>query len=151
MRTLMTLTMVLGVSLAGCACGPTCEPGSLSCACKENAVCDGALVCGGDHKCATPTLATVSVSAASARGCELVLNESAGTTVAAVNFKNGLEGTWVRQAPKVAVTFVAGGDSPVSGQVELGLVGPASGVSVSKAGCVDVNGVRLAGVGASVN
>lgn len=151
MKMLMTLTMLLGVSLAGCACGPTCEPGSLSCACKENDVCDDALVCGGDKKCATPTLATVTISAPTARGCELVLDERAGTTVAAVRFKGGAEGTWLRQAPRVAVTFVAGGDSPVSGQVELGLVGPASGVSVAKAGCVDVDGQRIAGVGASVN
>ncbi len=144
------LVVLLSSLLAGCACNPQCEPGALNCACKEASACNDALVCGGDNTCVAPTLATLQVTDANARGCELVLTENEGTTVAAVTFKNGLEGTWVRQAPKVAVTFVAGGDSAVSGQVELGLTGPASGVSVSKTGCVDVRGQRLAGVAASV-
>ena len=148
MKTLVSMAALL--MLASCTCNPPCDAGALDCACKEAQACNDALVCSADNKCIAPTMATVRVTDAAARGCELVLNEAAGTTVAAVAFNNGVEGTWVRQAPKVAVTFVAGGDSAVSGQVELGLTGPASGVTVSKTGCVDVRGQRIAGVGASV-
>ncbi len=144
------LVVLAAFVLAGCACNPPCDAGALNCACKEAQACNDALVCSADNKCIAPTMATVRVTDPAARGCELVLNEREGTTVAAVSFKNGLEGTWVRQAPKVAVTFVAGGDSAVSGHVELGLSGPASGVTVTRTGCVDVRGQRLAGAAASV-
>ena len=62
---------------------------------------------------------------------------------AIVTFKNGAKGTWLRQAPKVAVTVVSGGDTALTGAIDLGLTGPASGLAVSKGGCVDVAGQRL--------
>jgi hypothetical protein len=109
----------------------------------DGATCNTGLVCGGDNLCVAPVAATVQIPDAAARGCELVLTEAPGTEVVAVTFKNGAKGTWLRQAPKVAVTVVSGGDTALTGAIDLGLTGPASGLAVSKGGCVGVNGQRL--------
>lgn len=142
---LLSVSLVSALALSGCACGPTeCTPGTASCACTADTTCDTGLVCGPANTCLPPTTAGVAVDDAAARGCEVLLTEAPGTTVAAVTFKNGVQGTWIRQAPKVAVSFVAGGDSAIGANVELGLVGAASGVTVTKAACVDRLGQRLA-------
>jgi hypothetical protein len=141
---LVSLTLA-ALALSGCACGPAqCTAGAATCACKPDSTCDANLVCGPANTCVPPVTAGIAVDDASARGCEVLLAEAGGTTVASVTFKGGVQGTWIRQAPKVAVSFVAGGDSALGGNVELGLVGGgASGVTVTKASCVDRLGARL--------
>jgi hypothetical protein len=129
-----------------CSCGKTCTQGTLSCPCKAGAVCDMGLVCGSDGKCGGVTAKGVHIADPAARGCELVLTEGAGTSVANVTFSNGLKGSWVREAPKVAVTFVAGADQAIAdGAVQLGLTGANPAVSLAIGSCVDVHGSRLAG------
>lgn len=142
---LFSVTLLGALTLSGCACGPTeCTPGANACACKPDSTCDANLVCGPANTCVPPVTAGIAVDDAAARGCELLLTEAPGTTVASVTFKGGVQGTWIRQAPKVAVSFVAGGDSALGNNVELGLVGAgAAGVTVSKATCVDRLGARL--------
>lgn len=145
MKSLSMLIAVLGLSLAGCNCNPpTCTEGTQSCACLAGSTCNTGLVCGTDMKCAPAVTLGVQVSDATARGCEFVLTEATGTEVLSVDFKNGTKGSWIRQAPKVAVTVVAGADSSISGGVSLGLSGAATGVALSKVSCVDVKGARLA-------
>ena len=80
-----------------------------------------------------------------------MLTESTGTAVATVAFKAGVVGTFVREAPRTAVTFVAPGDAtiPTNG-VEVALSGPTSGVTVSKVSCVDAAGQKLSGVTVSL-
>lgn len=142
---LLSLSLLGALGLSGCACGPTeCAPGANACACKPDSTCDANLVCGPSNTCVPPVTAGIAVDDANARGCELLLTEGPGTTVASVTFKGGVKGTWLRQAPKVAVSFVAGGDSALGSNVELGLVGGgASSLTVSKATCVDRLGARL--------
>ena len=104
------------------------------------------LVCGADGKCGGVTAKGVRIVDSAARGCELLLTEAAGTTVANVTFSNGLKGTWVREAPKVAVTFVAGDNAAITdGSVQLGLTGTNAAVSLAAGSCVDLNGARLNG------
>lgn len=141
---LLSLSVAGLLTLSGCNCNPqNCTPGAQACACVDGATCNTGLVCGSDNLCVAPVSAGVQIPDAAARGCEMVLTEAAGTEVVAVTFKNGAKGTWIRQAPKVAVTVVSGGDSALTGAIDLGLTGPAAGLSVSKAGCVDVSGQRL--------
>lgn len=129
-------------SLSGCTCGPQCTAGAQSCACREGATCADGLACNAANVCVPPVAAGVQIDAA-ARGCEVLLTESAGSTVLSASFKNGVKGTFIRQAPKVALTFVSGGDTAIGGNVELGLGGPASGLTVTKSSCVDLKGQRL--------
>jgi len=85
------------------------------------------------------------VSDAAARGCEVLLAEAPGTTIAKATFNSGVQGVSLRQAPQLAVTFVAPADAPLpSGGVTLALTsGALSGVTVTKATCVDSKGARL--------
>ena len=145
MKSLSMLIAVLGlVVLAGCNCNPPCTPGTQGCACLTGSTCNTGLVCSTEMKCAAAVTLNVQVSDATARGCEFVLTEAPGTAVVSVDFNNGAKGTWIRQAPKVAVTVVAGGDAALNGAMSLGLTGPASGLAFSKVSCVDVKGQRLA-------
>lgn len=144
MKTSFFLMLSLALVLGGCNCNPPCDPGAATCACKEGSVCNDGLACGADNKCVPPVAAGLQVDAA-ARGCELLLTESGATTVLTANFKNGVKGTFIRQAPKVALTFVSGGDTAIGSNVELGLGGPTSGITVTRSSCVDVKGAPISG------
>lgn len=140
----LTLAFALSSLLLATACpGPTqCTAGADGCACIAGATCNAGLQCGADLKCVPAVSAGVQFPA-EARGCELLLTETAGTQVVSAEFKSGVKGTWLRQAPKVAVTVVAAGDSSLAGAVQLSLSGPASALTLSKASCVDVRGQAL--------
>lgn len=144
MKSLFPLVLLTVLAVSGCTCNPpNCEAGAATCACKTGDVCNEGLACV-DAKCVPPVAAGLQVDAA-ARGCELLLTESSTSTVVSANFKNGVKGTFIRQPPKVAVTFVSGGDTAIGSNVELGLGGPATGLTVTKSSCVDVKGARVAG------
>jgi hypothetical protein len=144
MKFFFPVVLLSVLALSGCNCNPpNCEPGVASCACKTGDVCNEGLACV-DSKCVPPVAAGLQVDAA-ARGCELLLTESGTSTVVSANFKNGVKGTFIRQPPRVAVTFVSGGDTAIGNNVELGLGGPATGVTVTKSSCVDVKGARVGG------
>ena len=147
MNKLLLLVSLSGLlALSGCNCNPSnCTPGAQACACVDGTTCNTGLVCGNDKLCVAPVAAGLQIPNAAARGCELVLTESAGTEVLAVTFKNGAKGSWIRQAPKVAVTVVSGGDTALAGTVDLGLSGPSAGLTVTKGSCVDVKGQRVDG------
>lgn len=137
--------VVFALAVAGCDCGKTCTPGTKDCACKAASACDDGLVCGGSNTCVAPNTVGVQVSDANARGCEVLLAEAAGSTVTDVSFSKGVEGAWVREAPRVAFSFVAPADArmPTDG-ISVVVTGPATGVSVAKVSCVDSAGQKLA-------
>ncbi|MBL8919180.1 MAG: hypothetical protein JNJ54_09995 [Myxococcaceae bacterium] len=139
--------MAVVLAVCGCVCNAPCPPGQAACACLAGNQCNDGLACGADGKCAAPTLAGVVVSDPAARGCEVLLTEAPGTVITSGQFSGGVVGTSIREAPKVALTFVAPGDAPFpAGGVQLALAqGATSGVTVTKASCVDVKGARLAG------
>lgn len=138
------LLLLLSIVVSACTCGNPCTPGAKDCTCKEASVCDDGLVCG-DNKCTSPTTAGVQVSDANARGCEVLLTESAGNTITDVTFSNGVQGAFVREAPRVAFSFVAPTDGRLpSGGVGVSIAGAATGITVSKVSCVDSAGQKLA-------
>ena len=148
MKTLSTLfpgVCLLAAALTLTACSPpvTCAAGAQSCPCREGNVCDEGLTCGADQKCGSAVAAGVQFDAL-ARGCEFVLTEAPGTQVVSVEFGNQARGSWIRQAPQVAITVVAGADAPLTGAVQLGLSGAVGNLTLTKASCVDVKGQRLA-------
>lgn len=152
MNMLRTFLFLVVLSFAAaCSCGPKpCTAGQQGCACKTGNMCDDGLACGADNMCSAVATVGVHVDPA-ARGCEVVFTEPSGTNVAQVSFKNGLKGAWVRESPKVAVTFVAGADSTIAdGSIELGLGGAGAAVTVLSGSCVDSNGSRLPGTTVSI-
>jgi hypothetical protein len=121
-------------------------------ACSASQPCSGDQVCAADGTCQAPTVTTLQVSDPLARGCEVLLTEAAGTTFASATFTQGTVGTALRQAPRVALTFVAPKDAAIAaGSVQLALAGgSASGLAVTSASCVDAAGNRLPGATISV-
>lgn len=144
--------LCLAVLGAACTCGPKpCTEGQSGCACRSGGGCDDGLACASDGRCAPVEVKGVDVVDPAARGCELVLTEAEGTTVTGVVFKNGLKGAFVREPPKVAVTFVAGGDQAIAaGSVEVQLSGSAPSVALASGSCVDLKGARLGGAPVTV-
>lgn len=142
-----SVVVALVVAVSGCTCGPQCKPGEAACACLAGNQCNEGLACGADGKCGAPTLVGLVVSDPAARACEVLLAEQPGTVVSVGQFTGGVVGTSIREAPKVALTFVAPGDSAFpAGSVQLALSrGTTAGLTVTKASCVDAKGARLAG------
>lgn len=135
----------LALVVSACDCGKPCTPGAKDCACKEASACDDGLLCGEMNKCVSPTTVAVQVSDANARGCEVLLTEAAGSTVADVTFTKGVQGAFVREAPKVAFSFVAPTDARLPAEsIGVAITGPATGITVSKVSCVDSAGQKLA-------
>ena len=145
-KSLPLMVAMLGLlSVTGCQCPPAaCTAGTQACACLEGGSCSEGLVCAADRKCAPAVSAGVQISDAAARGCEFLLTEAPGAEVVMVEFKNGARGTWIREAPRVAITVVAGGDTALADAVQLGVTGSIANLSLSKASCVDQTGQRLA-------
>lgn len=146
MTRLASLLLFLLVTFAGCQCNkPDCTAGQPGCACRAANSCDEGAVCGPDGVCAAPGFVSLVVSDPAARGCEVLLTEGAGATVALAKFDSTAVGTFLREAPRVAVTFVAANDAAFSASgAQLGLTaGQASGLTVTKATCVDAKGAVL--------
>lgn len=141
---LLMLSLTL-LAFSACPPKPPCAPGQLDCACAEAQRCDEG-VCGAEGKCVNPTFVSLQVSDPTARGCEVLLSEQPGTTFASAAWTQGVVGTALRQAPRVALTFVAPKDASLpAGSIQLALAsGSAAGLSVVSATCVDVNGAKLA-------
>jgi len=92
----------------------------------------------------------VAFSDPAARGCELLLIEGAGR-VESVTFADTVRGTFLREAPRVAVSVVSTGDSPIAqGAVQVALSGDPAGVEVKTVRCVNAQASALDGVTASL-
>src|SRR5262249_11826247 len=94
---LCSILSVIALAFSSCSCGPKCSVGQAMCACRDGNQCDDGAVCGADNKCVAPTFTGVTVSAANARGCEVLITESAGTAVAFGKYQSGVVGTTVRE------------------------------------------------------
>ncbi|MFO0750357.1 MAG: hypothetical protein U1F43_32510 [Myxococcota bacterium] len=124
------------------ACGG--QTGVLDCPCRPDDSCDGALTCQ-DGVCKTPVVeAHGLVLPAGARGCEVLLAE-AGGAVSEVHFAASVHGTFIREAPRVAIAVVSAADADfAAGAVEVvsSATPPATVVS---ARCVDAAGAVISG------
>lgn len=113
--------------------------GTLGCPCREDLSCDGDLSCtAGTCQALVETGLELP---AGARGCEVLLTEN--DRVSEVRFGSGVRGTYVREAPRVAIAVVQTADADfAAGAVEV--VGSGSPVAtVVTARCVDASGAAL--------
>ena len=149
---LAALALVAGFSCAFAACGggggnnntPACAAGAKGCACKAGNACDDGLICS-SNVCGEGTASGVVVSSTNARGCDVLLEEK-GVRVEKVAFDGSVKGTFIRQAPRVALSFVSASDAPIgAGAIKLTLSGPSSQVAVAKVTCVDTKAAPIAG------
>ena len=84
------------------------------------------------------------------RGCEILLSEGTAR-IDTVTFDGTVVGTFIREAPKVAISFVAAKDAPMAnGAIQVTVKGDAKQVTVKKVSCVDVKAAAVAGVTASI-
>ena len=85
------------------------------------------------------------------RGCEILLSEGTAK-IDTVTFDGTVVGTFIREAPKVAISFVAAKDAPMAnGAIQVKINGDAKQVTVKKVSCVDVKAAAIAGVTAKIN
>ena len=61
-------------------------------------------------------------------------------------YGEGVKGTFVREAPRVALSFIANEDSPIPGSdVQLRILGSGTDVAIDKVECADKDGAPLDG------
>lgn len=125
--------------------GPGCTPGSAGCACAEGDVCELGLVCT-EGLCERTREATLTVTDPAARSCEILVIES-GTEVRGALFPTGVEGTWIREAPRSAVVFHATADAPLPSTVATIAYTDEAGASLvsARGRCFDARGQLLSG------
>lgn len=121
--------------------GSSCEglAGTLDCPCRADLTCDADLTCTAGT--CQPVVKTGLELPVGARGCEVLLLEAG--RVSEVRFAQGVRGTFVREAPRVAIAMVQGADADFApGAVEvLGTGNPLA--TVVEARCVDSSGAVL--------
>lgn len=112
--------------------------GTANCPCRTDLTCDSGLVCA--NAVCVPETRSGLVLPAGARGCEVLLEEAG--KVSDVRF-TGVRGTFVREAPRVAVAVTQETDADfAAGSVEvLGSGSPV--VTVVSARCVDTTGAVI--------
>lgn len=117
----------------GCACLPA-APG-----CEEGAVCFS-------QRCAVPSEGVLEISAADARACELLVEETSAE-VAGVVFEDSVQGRFMTRGAKTAIAFFSASDAPVQGgAVRLQTVdGEPSTLTVLEAECFDREGAAVPG------
>jgi hypothetical protein len=143
---LATFLLVLSASCGGSS--QTCTPGTSGCACRtEGTACDDGLACGASNTCGPPATSGFVVSDATARSCDVLLIEESAT-VKSMTLTSAVKGTHLREAPRVAVSFISTSDAPIpAGAVGLVLAsGAASGLTIKKVTCADAAGTPIAGV-----
>lgn len=97
---------------------------------------------GGDAPAPQPSATDLTVSAAEARACELVLEESTDGAVSATF--TGVTGATVREAPLVAISFAADADAPIApGAVKILVSGAGAAPKITRARCFDRLGQPL--------
>ncbi|MDD9942450.1 MAG: hypothetical protein OXU20_15535 [Myxococcales bacterium] len=103
------------------------------------------LACGGDsddkHPTETSAEARTQVSIDDrARACDLLLVEG-DSPVADVHFGEGVQGTYVREAPRVAISLIAMEDTALpAAPVDIRFASGAGDVSLSDVRCADASG-----------
>ena len=157
-RGMCFISLLLLVTLSvGCSCDEDekekkCEPGTAGCACIDGSTCDDGLICV-DGLCKGESSTGISVSDSDARSCEVLLVDN-NAEVARVDFGENVKGTYVREAPRTAVTFLSLNNEAIgSGQIDVRFVKTQEGgnFEVSSATCFDAQGQQLDGAEVTIN
>ncbi len=124
----------------------SCAPGSAGCACLEGSMCAMGLMCD-TGLCRAVDVITLDVGDANARSCEVVIVEDR-TRLLAVDFAAGTRGTFVREAPRTAVTFTRETDTPFDDRAITIRRSEGTGASLTlqRGRCFDKNGNEIAGM-----
>lgn len=122
-----------------------CDPGTIGCACIEGSICSGEAMCS-EGLCVGVDASGLTIQDPAARSCEVVLFET-GTEVLAVTFADGVQGTFVREAPRTAVTFHRTSDAAfdASSVTVQEASGAGGSVELRRARCFDREGAPLTG------
>ncbi len=144
---LISLSFLLMVAAGACGDDDStdgmCTPGERDCACIEGVTCNGSLVCS-DGLCVDVDTSGLNVSDPAARSCEVIVVED-NIEVVNVTFGEGVEGTFIREAPRVAVTFHKTDDSSFGSGTASVLTTGAGSLDLRRATCFDTNGAALGG------
>jgi len=117
-----------------------CTPGSEGCACSAGDRCDDGLTC--DHGvCGQGATLAPLAFPAQARSCELLLREH-GAAVLSIAFASDTAGSFVREAPRVAVALHALSDAPM-GELEVHVTGGGDRPTTERTHCFDASGEAL--------
>jgi hypothetical protein len=129
----------------------TCEPGTSGCECAELR-CDAGLSCV-DGKCAATSSTELRLSPASARACDILLEDVAGAKVSRVLFSDDVKGHAIREGERTAVSVISRTDSGFAANgVTLELIGDGQvSPKVATVSCSDKLGKKLADTSASVD
>jgi hypothetical protein len=142
-RQLAAFALVATLALAACgdddsAAGPK---DAAVAACNSDNPCGDGLVCV-DERCVAGGDVDVVVDSA-VRGCEVLLEDGADARAVSVRFGKGVKGSFVRHAPRLALSFVATGDQAVSAS-DVVPVAVGGGVpALVKTTCLDKAGKAL--------
>ncbi len=143
------ISILLTAALAaGCAGAPStpdggaCTAGTAGCACLPDDRCTGGLVCD-TGLCRDADRRELVVRDGRARSCEVVLVEN-GTEVVGVDFGAGVRGTFIREAPRTAVTFLRDADAAFgAGAVTVRSTDALGTVGLRRGRCFDRDGAEL--------
>ena len=145
---------VVTASTTGCGDDEgACKAGEAGCACVTDAdagaACADGLACI-EGTCKGESEAGLVVGDKRARACDVLVLEE-GARVADVVFGDGVLGTFVREAPRVAVSFIANTDAAISGSaIRVRVNGDISGLSVQEVECAGADGATLSGAKVSL-
>ena len=142
-RQLVACALVASLALAACgdddsAAGP--KDGAVA-ACDNENPCGDGLVCV-DERCVAGGNVDVVIDSA-ARACEVLLQDGNAAQAVSVRFGKGVKGSFVRHAPRLALSFVAAGDEAVSASDVVPVAVGAGVPALVKTTCVDKAGKAL--------
>jgi len=119
-----------------------CEADPLHCTCSEEEPCPKGFTCE-QSECVAENATGIIIGSADARACEVLLLEDSAR-VSGVDFSENVRGTFLRQAPRIAVSLTRRMDSSFeAADLTVRSVGSNGGLSLAHAECFGERGVAL--------
>jgi hypothetical protein len=88
---------------------------------------------------------------AAARGCEVLLEDTDAVKIASAQFSGVARGSYLRRAPRTAVSFIATSDAPIgSGDARVLFAGEGQ-PKLLESDCVGADGKKLSNVTVSLS
>jgi hypothetical protein len=148
-RPTLLATLLAAALLSSVGCGE--DPAPKSTSVPDAAGTDEDTTTGDSDAIDPGVKSGLTLSDPNVRGCEILLTEGTAK-IESVSFDGTVVGTFIREAPKVAVSFVAAKDAPMGpSAIQLTVKGDATQVQVKKVSCVDAKAATLASVTATLN
>ena len=146
LRLALLFVLILFLGCDGCSKEdpPDCPAGTADCPCREDASCDDGLVCSGDV-CTTEVGQVVGLTIGSedARSCEILLVETASSTIESASYGEGTSGALRRRDPNVAIAVARNDDTAfTTSSIALVVDGDVEELSL-EARCFDASGAEL--------